>query len=66
MLITHLGREECAYTSLPSWHTLETQVRRAGFRISKNTFPKFLPIKLLKDEVSHVLAVSLQFVLYRK
>lgn len=58
MLITHFGRQECAYTSLPSWHTLETQVRRAGFRKSKNIFPRFLALKLLK-EVSDVLADSL-------
>lgn len=59
MLITHLGRQECAYTALCSWHTLETQVRRAGFRKSKNTFPRFIAVKLLKEEVSHVLADSL-------
>lgn len=59
MLIIHLGRQECAYTPLPSWHTLETQVRRAGFRKSKNTFTRFLAIKLLEEEVSHVLADSL-------
>lgn len=59
MLITHLGRQECAYIPLPSLHTLETQVRRGGFRKSKNTFTRFLPIKLLKHEVSHVLAESL-------
>ena len=66
MLIIHLGRQDRAYISLPSWHTPETQVRRAGFRKSKNTFARFIAVKLLKEEVFHVLADSLQFVLCRK
>jgi len=54
MLITYLGTQQCALTSLPSWHTLETKVRRAGFRKTKNIFPRILVTKVLKEEVSHV------------